>query len=228
MDASTTNAEPHTSTSGGASEERQTAQQQQPSQESQQPKEPPQKPQRQQLQPELEVQQAKAEPALCGRDIVRLTEEELSVSHIVAEVTDPSCGGISVFVGTTRDCFEGKAVVSLEYEAYAPMAEREMRAVCADVRARWPVRHVAVVHRLGRVAVCEASIVVAVAAPHRKEAIAAAAHVMEVVKARVPVWKREVYADGSKSWKENKECEWRNKKECLPREKNLEVKNSID
>jgi len=146
-----------------------------------------------------------------GRNIVTLTEDALSVADIIAGVTDPSCGGISVFVGTTRDVFEAKEVVTLEYEAYAPMARKEMTAICEEVRQRWPVKNVAIVHRLGRVAVAEASIVVAVAAEHRREAIAATTYVMDVVKARVPVWKREVYADGTKSWKENKECEWRSK-----------------
>ncbi|XP_036165688.1 molybdopterin synthase catalytic subunit isoform X2 [Myotis myotis] len=85
------------------------------------------------------------------KDIIRFTAEKLSVEEVSQLVTSPLCGAVSLFVGTTRNHFEGKKVISLEYEAYIPMAENEVRRICGDVRRKWPVRHIAVFHRLGRV-----------------------------------------------------------------------------
>jgi len=143
------------------------------------------------------------------RTYVHITEEELSVNDVMAKVADTGCGGISIFVGTTRDLFAGKEVVRLEYESYAPMALREMKKLCDETRGHLSVVHLALVHRLGEVKVGEASIIVAASSVHRKEANAATSRIMDVVKERVPVWKKEVYSDGSKSWKENKECKWK-------------------
>uniref|UniRef100_A0A2P2IBU8 Molybdopterin synthase catalytic subunit n=2 Tax=Hirondellea gigas TaxID=1518452 RepID=A0A2P2IBU8_9CRUS len=143
---------------------------------------------------------------------VELTYEELSVSDITSMVSNPGCGAISLFVGTTRDVFDDKQVVSLEYEAYHGMAEKEMKKLCDEARARWTLQNIAVVHRLGSVGVLEASIIVAVSSVHRAEAISATAFIMDRIKARIPVWKKEVYSDGSKSWKENKECSWKTKR----------------
>ncbi|XP_059550993.1 molybdopterin synthase catalytic subunit isoform X2 [Myotis daubentonii] len=84
------------------------------------------------------------------KDIIRFTAEKLSVEEVSQLVTSPLCGAVSLFVGTTRNHFEGKKVISLEYEAYIPMAENEVRRICGDVRRKWPVRHMAVFHRLGK------------------------------------------------------------------------------
>lgn len=78
---------------------------------------------------------------------VELTQSVLCVSQVSNLVSDPQCGAISLFVGTTRDLFEDKEVVSLEYEAYAPMAEKEMTKMCHETRELWPVQHIAIVHR---------------------------------------------------------------------------------
>ncbi|KAF2347579.1 Molybdopterin synthase catalytic subunit [Trinorchestia longiramus] len=142
---------------------------------------------------------------------IDLTLSELSVAEVTQRLTSPKCGAISLFVGTTRDMFEGMTVVSLEYEAYEAMACKEMRKLSDEARSQYPVENIIIIHRLGQVAVTEASIIVGVSAVHRAEAIAATAFIMDCIKARVPVWKKEVYSDGSKSWKENKECEWRSK-----------------
>lgn len=140
---------------------------------------------------------------------VELTHSELNVAHITDLITDPKCGAISLFVGTTRDLFDGKEVVSLEYEAYEGMAQKEMLKLAQEARQQWPLEKIAIVHRLGRVGVAEASIVVGVSSVHRVEALSATSFIMDTIKARVPVWKREIYSDGSASWKENKECSWR-------------------
>jgi molybdopterin synthase catalytic subunit len=144
-----------------------------------------------------------------GRDIVQLTQEPLDVGAISASVTHPSTGATALFVGTTRDNFEGKQVVRLEYEAYEGMAKKQLSALCTELRARWPGIHsVAIHHRLGLVAVTEASVVIAVSSPHRAEALQAVDTCIERLKATAPIWKKEVYADGEAQWKANKECAW--------------------
>ncbi|XP_049719598.1 molybdopterin synthase catalytic subunit isoform X2 [Elephas maximus indicus] len=85
-----------------------------------------------------------------AKDIIKFTSEKLSIDEISRLVTSPLCGAISLFVGTTRNNFEGKKVISLEYEAYLPMAENEVRKICGDIRQKWPIRHIAVFHRLGK------------------------------------------------------------------------------
>ena len=84
-----------------------------------------------------------------SKDIIKFTSEKLSVDEVSQLVISPLCGTISLFVGTTRNNFEGKKVISLEYEAYLPMAENEIRKICSDIRQKWPVKHIAVFHRLG-------------------------------------------------------------------------------
>lgn len=141
-------------------------------------------------------------------DDILLTSSPLDLSSISGSVTHPSTGATSLFVGTTRDNYRGRQVVRLEYEAYEPMARREMARLVAEVRARWKVHGVAVHHRLGVVAVTEPSVVIAVSAPHRREALEAVQFAIDKLKATVPIWKKEVYADGDPAWKENQECSW--------------------
>lgn len=113
-------------------------------------------------------------------DVVLLTHDPLDVASASAAVGASEAGAISLFVGTTRCSFEKKRVISLEYEAYVPMAEREMTKLCLSARAKWPdLIGVAVYHRLGSVPVGEASVVIAVSSPHRKDAIGALPHALE-------------------------------------------------
>ena len=133
----------------------------------------------------------------------QITEEPLEVESIVAAVGDPGAGATSVFVGTTRNSFQGKEVRHLEYEAYGPMAERVLAGIGMEVANRWPpVLGIAIAHRVGRVEIGEASVVVAVSTPHRADAIAACAWGIDRLKALLPVWKKEVFADGE-VWREN-------------------------
>ncbi len=120
-------------------------------------------------------------------------------------VTLGSTGATVCFTGTTRDNFNGKEVLELAYEAYEAMALRCMQQLCTEARARWALGRIALVHRVGVVGVREASVVVAVSSVHRAEAFAAASHLIDRIKATVPVWKSERYRDGS-AWKANKEC----------------------
>uniref|UniRef100_UPI00358F2212 molybdopterin synthase catalytic subunit-like n=1 Tax=Myxine glutinosa TaxID=7769 RepID=UPI00358F2212 len=147
-------------------------------------------------------------------DHVTLSHEQLNVNAAVEAVTSPSCGAVSLFVGMTRDNFEGRGVVRLEYESYESMAQAEMKKICVRARCIWPsVGGIAVLHRLGVVPIAEASVVIAVAAPHRQAAFKATAFLIDTLKATVPIWKKEVYEKGQCMWKENKECSWSKTKE---------------
>ncbi|KAJ8902118.1 hypothetical protein NDN08_006526 [Rhodosorus marinus] len=137
-------------------------------------------------------------------DVLKLSNALLSVDEAYQAVVTSSAGGISTFVGTTRDTFEGKTVVRLEYEAYEEMALKEMQKLCDKVRARWDIKKMAVFHRLGAVPVEEASVIIAVSSAHRREAIEACHFAIDELKARVPIWKKEIYEDGS-NWKANGE-----------------------
>jgi molybdopterin synthase catalytic subunit len=150
------------------------------------------------------------------KDFVAVTGEPLDVNAVVQQVIAPGAGGVSVFIGTTRDNFNGKAVVRLEYEAFESMAIKEMRKVCAAMRSQWTTNgglaKVAMVHRVGVCPVGEPSVIVACSSGHRLECLEAAAFGIDSLKATVPVWKREVYAEGegeAPKWKENKEFKYR-------------------
>ncbi|XP_068951395.1 molybdopterin synthase catalytic subunit isoform X2 [Petaurus breviceps papuanus] len=145
------------------------------------------------------------------KDIIKITSEKLSVDEVSQLVISPVCGAVSLFVGTTRNNFEGKKVVSLEYEAYVPMAESEVRKICVAVRQQWPVRHIAVCHRLGLVPVTDASVVIAVSSAHRAASLEAVKYIIDTLKANVPIWKKELYEEETSSWKRNKECFWTKK-----------------
>ena len=134
----------------------------------------------------------------------RLTASPIVSAEVANAVSNPEAGAVIVFEGVTRNHHDGKAVERLEYEAYGGMAEREMAQIGSRIADRWPSVRVAMVHRLGVVAVGEASVVIAVSAPHRGEAYAASRFAIDELKAHVPVWKKEVYADGS-VWKANAE-----------------------
>lgn len=137
---------------------------------------------------------------------VKLTSAGLSVADASDWATLDGTGATCVFVGTTRDTFEGKAVVRLEYEAYGAMAVGEVLRMCAAARARWPdLARVAVHHRVGVVPVREPSVVIAVSSPRRVAALAALPFLIDTLKASVPIWKKEVYADDSAEWKANAE-----------------------
>ena len=133
-----------------------------------------------------------------------LTEDSIDVSALRASVERPEAGAVLIFEGTTRNHHEGRTVVRLEYEAYEGMAEQQMANIGQQVASRWPDVRVSIAHRIGVVPVGEASVVVATSAPHRDAAYAANRFAIDTLKAVVPVWKKEVYSDGS-VWKSNTE-----------------------
>lgn len=100
-------------------------------------------------------------------------------------------------------------VVTLEYEAYEPMALKSLGAICSEIRDKWPnVKHIAIYHRLGLVPVKEASVIIAVSSPHRQDSLDATSFAIEALKKQVPIWKKEKYSDDDSAWKANAECKW--------------------
>lgn len=124
----------------------------------------------------------------------------IDVTALIAEVTDPACGAVSIFLGTVRNVHEGKTVTGIEYSAYETMAVREMEAVLARARDRHETDHIVVEHRIGRLELGEISIAIVAAHPRRQGAMDATRYVIEEIKKTVPVWKLEHYADGTREW----------------------------
>ena len=123
----------------------------------------------------------------------------LDLAALVESITAPDRGAVVTFVGVVRDHHDGRRVTGLSYSSYEPMADSECEAIRAEAERRWPVR-VAVVHRLGDLEIGDAAVAIVAASAHRDEAFAACRHVIEEVKRRVPIWKRERFADGTEEW----------------------------
>ena len=126
---------------------------------------------------------------------VRLVREPIDVASLAG--TTPGDGALCLFVGVVRNENRGRAVLRLEYEAYEEMALPLMEEIAAETGRRFPVTDVRLVHRLGSLEIGEASVAVAVSSPHRAEAFAACRFAIDTLKAQVPIWKKEAYADGS-------------------------------
>ena len=129
-----------------------------------------------------------------------LTRDPVSLEHLLAEVVSPACGGTCAFLGTVRSGPEERGVTGIEYSGYEQMVEAEFARIIAEVRERWPAVRPQVRHRLGLVPRGEASIGIAAAAPHRAQAFEACRYIIEAVKQRVPIWKRELREDGTAVW----------------------------
>ena len=132
--------------------------------------------------------------------LVRLSSEPLSVEDALAFVADPGAGGTCVFVGTVRDRSDAGDVTGLHYEAWGDLATERLREIAAQMLDRWPLRRVAILHRIGDLAVGDASVVVACSAPHRAEAFEACRHGIERLKEDVPIWKKEGLVSGDARW----------------------------
>ena len=132
--------------------------------------------------------------------VVRVTGEPLDLREAAALVADPGAGGTCIFSGTVRDHSPAGPVVGLRYEAWEDLALRRLADLAEDLHGRWPLRRVAILHRIGDLAVGEISVIVAVAAAHRAEAFEACREGIERLKDDVPVWKQEQLADGTAEW----------------------------
>ncbi len=127
----------------------------------------------------------------------------LSMEGLLEEVRGDDAGGVVTFTGTVRDHSRGQAIDHLEYEAYEPMAEKEMRRIAAQVVERWPEARIAIAHRVGRLAIGDAAVMIAAAAPHRAEAFEACRFAIDTLKRTVPIWKKEFAEDGTTWVEEN-------------------------
>lgn len=133
--------------------------------------------------------------------MVKIGFEKIEPLSFQEELKNPSCGGWVAFEGRVRNHHGGKEVVRLEYEAYLPMAEKVMKKIEKEVSGRFPqVRKVVAVHRVGEIPIGEIALWTAVGAAHREEAFGACRFLVEEIKRRVPIWKKEFYADGTCSW----------------------------
>lgn len=145
--------------------------------------------------------------------MIQVSETLPSLEECNDFCNDKSCGAISSFVGTTRDNFQGKTVTKLSYEGYVPMAEKELLRLCNDATTNYPsIQKICAVHVLGDCPIGAPSVILVASSPHRKDAIHCVEYLINELKARIPIWKREVYQGDEESvWKEN--VEWREGKE---------------
>jgi molybdopterin synthase catalytic subunit len=128
-----------------------------------------------------------------------LSATPIDLAALITRIESPAHGGVASFLGQVRDHHDGRMVRRLEYSAYSPMAEAECARIVAEAEGRWPVR-VALEHRVGTLEIGDVAVAVAAAGAHRDEAFAACRFVIEEVKHRVPIWKKEFYQDGAVQW----------------------------
>ena len=130
---------------------------------------------------------------------VELVQQAIDVNALLKKVSHPKAGAVVLFLGTVRDNDRGRHVKFLEYEAYQPMALKEMNRVVEEARRRWPLLGIAIVHRLGHLEVGDISVAIAVSSGHRKEAFEAGRYAIDTLKQTVPIWKKEVW-DSGEAW----------------------------
>jgi molybdopterin synthase catalytic subunit len=132
--------------------------------------------------------------------MIQLTTEPIDAARLLDQATSPQAGAVVMFLGTTRELTNGRRTVTLDYEAYGPMAERKLAELESEARRRWPVVECLIVHRVGRVSLAEASVAIVVSTPHRADAFAAGQWLIDTLKQDVPIWKREEWVDGTTEW----------------------------
>ena len=127
---------------------------------------------------------------------IQISAEPLNIQSCIDWVMSPQAGGIDVFIGTVRDATKGKTVIQLEFEAYEPMAIKEMEKIASHAFEKWPVQKLLIHHRTGVLQVGEVPVIIAVAAAHRDAAFEACRYVIDTLKQTVPIWKKEIFEDG--------------------------------
>ena len=130
----------------------------------------------------------------------KITSEVITGEEVRAAVEAPDAGAVVLFFGTVRNNTGGRPTKYLEYEAYRPMAEKKMAEISEEIAGKWDIDRVAMIHRVGKLEIGEVSVAVAVASPHRKDGFKACEYAMNRLKQIVPIWKREVWADGEAEW----------------------------
>jgi molybdopterin synthase catalytic subunit len=132
--------------------------------------------------------------------MILLTPDPIDHAALTEAVRRPDCGAVVTFLGTVRDLTDGKETIALDYEAYPGMAVQKMAEIEREVRHRWPVGEMKMIHRTGHLGIGEVSVAVAVSCPHRAQAFEACRHAIDRLKELVPIWKKENWADGSTEW----------------------------
>ena len=127
---------------------------------------------------------------------IEISDQSLNIQTCIDWVMSPQSGGIDVFIGTVRDSTKGKQVIRLEFEAYEPMALKEMNKIAEQAFAQWPVQKLLIHHRVGILEVGEVPVVIAVSCAHRDAAFEACRYVIDTLKQTVPIWKKEIFEDG--------------------------------
>ncbi|MEO9964922.1 MAG: molybdenum cofactor biosynthesis protein MoaE [Reichenbachiella sp.] len=128
--------------------------------------------------------------------MIEITKEKIQVSRLIAAVSDPGAGAIDVFIGTTRNNTASKQVIKLDFEAYEPMAVKELQKIVDRAKRKWPILKYAVSHRIGVVEIGEEAVVIAVSTPHRQAAFESCKFIIDELKLTVPIWKKEIFEDG--------------------------------
>ncbi|MBC7852157.1 MAG: molybdenum cofactor biosynthesis protein MoaE [Pirellulaceae bacterium] len=132
--------------------------------------------------------------------MISLTHSPIDPSAILAQLASNDAGAVVLFLGTTREFTKGRQTASLDYECYPQMAEAKLAELEAQAREKWPLVHVSIVHRLGRLELGETSIAIAVSSPHRQAAFEAGKWLIDTIKEDVPIWKQENWSDGTSEW----------------------------
>ncbi|MBI2826591.1 MAG: molybdenum cofactor biosynthesis protein MoaE [Planctomycetia bacterium] len=132
--------------------------------------------------------------------MVELTQTTIDTAEVLRCVSSPAAGAVVLFLGTAREFTAGRRTASLDYECYPAMAEKKLAELEAEARRRWPIVACAIVHRVGHLDLGEASVAVAVSAPHRHTAFEAGRWLIDTLKEVVPIWKKENWADGASKW----------------------------
>lgn len=128
--------------------------------------------------------------------MIEITKTKIDVAKLIAFVSDEGAGATDVFIGTTRNKTSDKAVVKLDFEAYEPMAIKELQKIVDRAKAQWPILKYAIAHRVGVVEIGEKAVVIAVSTPHRQAAFESCKFIIDELKKSVPIWKKEIFEDG--------------------------------
>ncbi|MEX0818016.1 MAG: molybdenum cofactor biosynthesis protein MoaE [Pirellulaceae bacterium] len=132
--------------------------------------------------------------------MIDLTEQPIDTQDVLRRVSSPQAGAVVLFLGTTREFTRGRQTLLLNYECYAEMAKKKLAELDAEAQQRWPLVGTAIVHRIGQVALGEASVAIAVSSAHRQDAFDAGEWLIDTLKQVVPIWKQEHWADGATEW----------------------------
>ena len=132
--------------------------------------------------------------------MIQLNHDPIDSSAVIESVQSPAAGAVVLFLGTTREFTAGRQTESLDYESYGEMAFRKLEELEQEARQRWSLTELTIIHRLGHLGIGEASVAIAVSAPHRKDAFTAGQWLIDTLKEIVPIWKKENWADGTSEW----------------------------